>query len=201
MTEPIRRRTHARELCLQFLYMYEIQPDTAPDELESFIAHHTKGNRDRKGRIIIADFTRHLCLGIIENHKSIDAWLTGIARNWPIERMAHIDRNVLRLGVFELVFGNNDAPPKVIINEAIELAKRFSTAQSGSFVNGILDRVRRVVAEAQSAGVSSPQPPEPIEVGGIGDQIKSKIQADFDDDPFSVVADAKEDIDDGMHKY
>ncbi|MBC8370171.1 MAG: transcription antitermination factor NusB [Planctomycetes bacterium] len=201
MTEPVRRRTYARELCLQFLYMYEIQPDTAPGELDAFIEHHTKGNRDRKGRVVISEFTRHLCLGIIENHKQIDSWITDVARNWPIERMAHIDRNVLRLGIFELVFGNDDAPPKVIINEAIDLVKRFSTAQSGAFVNGILDRVRSLVADARSMGISHPQPPERIEFGGAGEQIKSKIQADFDDDPFSVVRDAADEIDDGMHKY
>ena len=201
MTEPVRRRTHARELCLQYLYMYEIQPDTAPAELDSFIKDHTKANRDRKGRIVISEFARRLCLGVVENRKQIDDWIVGIARNWPIERMAHLDRNVLRLGVYELVYGDADAPPKVVINEAIELAKRFSTAQSGSFVNGILDRVRMLVADARSNGIDKPQPPERLEIGGSGNQAKNKIQADFTDDPFEVIPDINEDSDDGMHKY
>jgi hypothetical protein len=115
--------------------------------------------------------------------------------------MAHIDRNVLRLGIYELVFGNEDAPPKVVINEAIELAKRFSAAQSGSFVNGILDRVRHLVADARSMGVTTPHPPERIEIGGVGYQVKGKIQSDFDDNPFAAIPNAKDEIDDGMHKY
>lgn len=201
MTEPIRRRTYARELCLQYLYMYEIQPDTAPAELDSFLEHHTKGNRDRKGRIVISEFAHKLCVGVIENRKQIDEWIVGIARNWPIDRMAHIDRNVLRLGIYELVFGNEDAPPKVVINEAIELAKRFSAAQSGSFVNGILDRVRHLVADARSMGDTTPRPPERIEIGGVGYQVKGKIQSDFDDNPFAAIPNAKDEIDDGMHKY
>jgi N utilization substance protein B len=201
MTEPVRRRTYARELCLQYLYMYEFQPENAPDELDSFIEHHTKGNRDRKGRVVIAEFAERLCKGVVENNKAIDNWIIGIARNWPIDRMAHVDRNVLRLAIFELVFGNNDAPPKVVINEAIELAKRFSTAQSSSFVNGILDRVRMLVADARSMGVDHPAPPERIEVGGSGESSRSKIKSSFDDDPFSVVPDITENIDDGIHKY
>ena len=89
----------------------------------------------------------------------------------------------------------------MVINEAIELAKRFSTAQSGSFVNGILDRVRMLVAEARSNGITHPLPPERLEIGGSGNQTKSKIQADFTDDPFEVIPDINEDSDDGMHKY
>jgi N utilization substance protein B len=181
--------------------MYEFQPDNAPNELDAFIEHHTKGNRDRDGRAVISEFAHHLCNGITENRKAIDNWIVGIARNWPIDRMAHIDRNVLRLAIYELVYGNNDAPPKVIINEAIELAKRFSTAQSSSFVNGILDRVHVLVADAKSMGITNPKPPERIEVGGSGDQSRTKIKSSFDDDPFSVVADPSDNDQDGFHRY
>jgi len=156
---PVRRRTRARELALQFLYMLELRGSEAMEELVPFVDHHTKGSRDKKGRGELADFTLTLARGVVENRGELDRWIEAIARNWRIDRMAHLDRNVLRLAVYELIF-ERDTPYKVIINEAIDIAKRFSTAQSGSFVNGILDRARLMIDEARETPDSHPKAPE-----------------------------------------
>lgn len=156
---PVRRRTRSRELALQFLYMLELRGSEGMEELIPFVEHHTKGSRDRKGRGELAEFTLKLCHGVVENRVELDCWIEAIARNWRMDRMAHLDRNVLRLAVFELIF-ETDTPYKVIINEAIDIAKRFSTAQSGSFVNGILDRARVMIDEARKTPGGHPAPPE-----------------------------------------
>ena len=87
-------------------------------------------------------FARDLIRGVIDNAPAVDAKIVEVAENWDIHRMAVVDRNVLRIATHELLF-MPDIPPKVSINEAIDLAKKFSTAESGSFVNGILDKIRQ----------------------------------------------------------
>ena len=163
MAVPLRRRTRARELALQFLYMMELRGESAMEELIPFVDHHTKGSRDTKGRGEVADFTLTLCRGVLENRPELDTWIEAIARNWRIERMAHLDRNILRIAIFELVF-EESTPYKVVINEAIDIAKRFSTAQSGSFVNGILDRARVLIEESRKNTNGHPLPPDPVEL-------------------------------------
>lgn len=158
MSVPVRRRTRSRELALQFLFMLELRGSEAMEELIPFVEHHTKGSRDKKGRGELAEFALGLSRGVVENRPELDLWIEAIARNWRLDRMAHIDRNILRLAVFELLF-HADTPYKVVINEAIDIAKRFSTAQSGSFVNGILDRARLMIEEARAQGEGHPQPP------------------------------------------
>jgi N utilization substance protein B len=104
-------------------------------------------------------YARHLVEGTLEARESLDGTIQSVAQNWEISRMAVIDRNVLRLASFELL-KCSDIPPNVAINEAIELGKRFSTAQSGSFINGILDKIKNQHLEAQPE--ESPEPaPEP----------------------------------------
>lgn len=159
MAVPLRRRTRARELALQFLYMLELRGGDAMDELIPFVDHHTKGSRDTKGRGEVAEFTLELGRGVVENREEIDTWIEAIARNWRLDRMAHLDRNILRIAIFELVF-QSETPYKVVINEAIDIAKRFSTAQSGSFVNGILDRARVLIKESRAANEGHPVPPK-----------------------------------------
>ncbi|MGB0951993.1 MAG: transcription antitermination factor NusB [Planctomycetota bacterium] len=158
MSVPVRRRTRSRELALQFLFMLELRGSEAMEELIPFVEHHTKGSRDKKGRGELAEFTLSLSRGVVENRPELDTWIEAIARNWRLDRMAHIDRNILRLAVFELVF-HPDTPYKVVINEAIDIAKRFSTAQSGSFVNGILDRARVLIEDARGEDGTHPVPP------------------------------------------
>jgi N utilization substance protein B len=145
--------------------MWELRGSEAMEELVPFVEHHTKGSRVKKGRGELAEFTLELSRGVVENRTELDRWIEAIARNWRIDRMAHLDRNILRLAVFELLF-HPDTPYKVVINEAIDIAKRFSTGQSGSFVNGILDRARILMEEARQVRDGHPEPPEskPVEV-------------------------------------
>lgn len=155
----IRRRTRARELALQYLYMLELRGSDAREELLPFVEHHTKGARDSKGRKDVREFALAIADGVQEHQERIDGWIEAIARNWRLDRMAHLDRNILRIAVWELIF-RPEIPYKVVINEAIDIAKRFSTAQSGSFVNGILDRARVLIHAEQEAGNAVPDPPE-----------------------------------------
>ncbi len=87
------------------------------------------------------DFAAHLIQGTVEHLSEINDVIRAVAQNWDIERMAVIDRNVLRMATFELLFCE-DIPPKVSINEAIELGKRYSTQNSGGFINGVLDKIK-----------------------------------------------------------
>ncbi len=86
-------------------------------------------------------FALHLAQGVVTSQKSIDALLKKYAENWDLDRMAVIDRCILRIGTFELL-NDFETPVNVIINEAVEIAKRYSTAESSKFVNGILDKVK-----------------------------------------------------------
>ncbi len=91
-------------------------------------------------------FAESLVRGVIRERTRIDAVIEGFAEHWRMRRMGVVDRNVLRIAVYELMF-RTDVPPPVVINEAIDLAKYFSNAESGRFVNGILDRVRKELAK------------------------------------------------------
>jgi len=92
----------------------------------------------------VCDFAEDLLRGVIGNLPEIDAKIRGLADNWDFERLAVVDRNILRLAIYEM-FYRPEIPPVVSINEAIEIAKKFSTAESGAFVNGLLDKVKKDV--------------------------------------------------------
>ena len=130
---PRRRRTRARESALQFLYMLDLRGVEMLEELETFLEKEPDGS--------IRRFARDLIQGVHQEREELDRHIAAAADNWVIKRMAAIDRNILRLACYELL-RLDDVPPKVTINEAIELAKKFSTAESGSFVNGVLDKVK-----------------------------------------------------------
>jgi len=89
-------------------------------------------------------FAKELVAAATERAAKIDELITGASKNWRIDRMSRVDRNILRLGACELV-AFRDVPVKVVINEAVELAKRFGTAESSAFVNGVLDRIATAV--------------------------------------------------------
>lgn len=156
-TTPVRRRTRARELALQFLYAFEMRGEEAMSELDAFVDHHTKTGENAaddqvpsKDRLEIADYSRELVHGVHDHLEDLNRWIEHIARNWRLDRMAYLDRNILRIALYELLH-QTEIPFKVVINEAIDIAKRFSTAQSGSFVNGILDRARVLIDDARAA--------------------------------------------------
>ena len=98
------------------------------------------------------DFTEKLVRGVTDNLDAIDARLARYTENWPLHRMGGVDRNVLRLAIFEMFF-DEQTPPVVVINEAVDLAKYFSSSESGRFVNGILDRAcKEVTRPARESG-------------------------------------------------
>ncbi len=137
----MRRRTHARRLVLEVLYQVDLLgPDVVEDSLNSpagLEPEPAAAGRDLDAQ----NFARELVRGVIEHVEDIDNRIRAVAENWDLTRMATVDRNILRLGTYELVY-RDDIPPKVSINEAVELAKCYSTAESGTFVNGILDRIK-----------------------------------------------------------
>lgn len=129
------RRRRARAIVLQVLYQDDLNP-TQPAEIKTrFI--NARLNQDPK---LIA-FANELIQGVTQYREQIDEKLASIAANWRLGRMAATDRNVLRLGAYEILFG--ETPDRVAINEAIELARRYGTDQSSQFVNGVLDRLMK----------------------------------------------------------
>ena len=130
----MKKRTRARELALQFLYQLDLLGPVVLPDLSEFLRQEEKDGQTCR-------FARRLVEGTHEHRPAIDAEIQSVAQNWQISRMAVIDRNVLRLATYELLFCT-DIPPKVAINEAIELGKRYSTANSGAFINGILDKIK-----------------------------------------------------------
>ena len=132
----MRKRTRARELALQMLYQVDARGEDAVAQLSNFL------EREAPGESIMHAFARQLFEGTLEMRPRIDEVISDAAQNWNLRRMALVDRNILRMAVYEMLFVA-DIPAKVSINEAIEMGKRFSTQQSGSFINGILDRIRR----------------------------------------------------------
>lgn len=189
MATPVRRRTRARELALQFLYAYEMRGEEAMPELDSFVEHHTKTGEaatnepPTKDRLEIADYARELVTGVHDHLDEVNRWIEHIARNWRLDRMAYLDRNILRIALYELLH-QSEVPFKVVINEAIDIAKRFSTAQSGSFVNGILDRAR-ILIEAARAESGDPVPQAPaagMEGQGAAESATSRSIGDANAD-------------------
>jgi N utilization substance protein B len=130
------KRRKARELALQFLYQLDLRSDPDPASCaEEFWSRHPVDPEARA-------FAESLVRGTKLHQGKIDELITQYAENWDLERMAVVDRNILRAGIFELLW-TTDVPPKVAINEAIEVAKKFSTQESSRFINGILDRIHK----------------------------------------------------------
>ncbi len=132
----MRKRTRAREFTLQILYQMDITRDPYEAALNNFWQTQ-EGEPDQE----LKNFSAGLVKGVAENMKTIDEKIAQYATNWQLERMAVIDRNILRMSCFELVF-RDDIPPKVSINEAVELAKKYSGVEAGKFVNAILDKIK-----------------------------------------------------------
>ncbi len=130
-----RKRTQSRECALQILYQHEMNPEPMPEILKLFWSQQDEVFSDE-----VRTFAEKLALGVMENQLEIDQVLGKYADNWELSRMAMIDRNVMRLATYELLY-LADVPPKVTLNEAVNLAKKFSQEESGKFVNGILDKI------------------------------------------------------------
>jgi len=125
------RRSRAREVALQILFEDDVNPRATVKETEHFLSSRLKSPK-------LEEFCMSLILGVRRNQQELDELLGKTAENWSLNRMAATDRNVLRLGAYEILY--SDTPARAAINEAVELAKRFGNAQSAQFVNGILDK-------------------------------------------------------------
>ena len=128
------RRRESRINALRSLYLMDVCGMTVEESMESIL----NGVRMQPE---VRDFTELLAKGTASNIKKIDDIISQSAKNWAIDRMPSIDRNILRMGAFELMH-MKDTPVSVVINEAIEIAKHYSSPASGKFVNGILDKIK-----------------------------------------------------------
>ena len=134
------KRRKAREFALQILFQLDIRKDKPTATiLKRFWAEHEVDEE-------VQVFTEEIIKGTYKYLAPINEKIHACAKNWSIERMAAVDRNVLRMAVYEILY-RPDIPSSVTINEAIEIAKKFGTDDSGSFVNGILDSVARMVGK------------------------------------------------------
>jgi transcription antitermination protein NusB len=129
------RRSRAREVALQLLFQRDLNKRIDRTTLERFV-------HDRLRDETLVSFCLSLYDGVIAQQSDIDHRLSEAAENWRLVRMAAVDRNVLRLGAYELLH-TPETPPNVAIDEAITLARRYGSADSSAFVNGILDRLRQ----------------------------------------------------------
>jgi N utilization substance protein B len=127
------RRSRAREVVLQILYQDDLNPHHDLHEADRFLARRLGHDAP------LVEFARGLLAGVRRNRPELDQILAAKADNWSLARMAATDRNVLRIGAYEILF--TDTPGRVSINEAVELAKRYGARSSAPFVNGILDRI------------------------------------------------------------
>jgi N utilization substance protein B len=130
-------RSRCREWALQFLYQAEYAGQSRQEEVSRFWSHFHQGPR-------VPGYLKDLVAGVASHQEELDALIVRFSEHWRLERMNSVDRNLLRLAAYELIY-HPDIPPKVIINEAVELAKRYGTESSGAFVNGLLDRIRVAV--------------------------------------------------------
>ena len=138
----------ARIIAIQSLYEWDFnggQNSNIKEIMNHNIAQFVKGKNDNNAGI---EFVTQLTQGVIDKQDKIDPIIEGCAPDWPLKQITIVDRNVLRLGIYELIFGNyQETPPRVAINEAIELAKTFGGENSGKFVNGVLGTVYKELGE------------------------------------------------------
>ncbi len=133
------RRSKSRECALQVLFQLNITKQEPATALSQFQEHFSPGGE-------ADDFTRRLVLGVLEHRRELDRLIERYSENWRLDRINIIERNILRMALFELLHCE-EIPPKVTMNEAIDLAKRYGSEDSGSFINGILDRIQNEVVK------------------------------------------------------
>lgn len=130
----MRKRRRSREFALQVLFQLNI---TKQDPIEAFAQSQENFLKKESD-----EFAEQIVLGVQEHLQEIDRLIEKYSENWRLDRISLIDRNILRMAIFELLYCE-EIPSKVTLNEAIELGKRFGTDDSGSFINGILDRIQK----------------------------------------------------------
>jgi transcription antitermination protein NusB len=132
-------RSRARDAALQYLYQVEVNSRHSEGTLDSFLVHFIEDE-------YVKPYAKDLVAGVLNNIQAIDSLIEKATSNWRVSRMTRIDRNILRIATYELAV-REDIPYKVAINEGVELAKRFGSAQCPSFANGVLDRVWVLVSD------------------------------------------------------
>ena len=134
-------RRRARELAMQALFYMDANQSASPQMLERFCENF---NPPKKAR----PFFIQLVTGVLEARPQIDILIERFSKNWRVHRMSCVDRNIMRVAVFEMLFCH-DIPPKVSINEAIDVGKKFGTEESGAFINGIIDSIRIAIEKGE----------------------------------------------------
>jgi N utilization substance protein B len=171
------KRREARERAVQFLFQHDLNP---VEDLPAALRHFWESQRaaaiaEDKGtatwgqrvelppptaeEIAIREFADPLIRGTLEHRDQADEVIKKHAKNWELHRIAAVDRNILRLAIYEMLY-RDDIPPVVSINEAVDIAKKFSTQDSGKFVNGILDKVKGELMRPARIVKCPPQPPD-----------------------------------------
>ena len=152
------RRSKAREVVLQMLFQVDLNPDVSTSTIKSQMQERLEDQE-------MVDFAWGLYAGVVEFKSMLDEKIQTIAPHWKLSRMAATDRNVLRLGAFELI--QTDCPLKVVINEALDLARKFGSDQSAQFVNGVLDKLvpadKRPSSEPNLPAIADPDSGPPAE--------------------------------------
>ena len=137
------RRRKAREETLRILFRLEFEENLAETELDKYW-------EDKKASEEIKEYSNWLVNGIVSNQREIDNIIQQVSEHWRISRMALVDRNILRMAVFELLYEENLAPA-IVINEAIEIAKKYSGDEAATFVNGVLDAIRKSLKDIKKS--------------------------------------------------
>ena len=127
------KRRSSRELALKFLYQFELNGGDLDEQIKLFLERNSSQED-------VANFMKELVVSLIDKMEEIDEIIQKFSDHWILDRMTVIDRNILRMGTCELLF-NFSTPPKVVINEAIDIAKKYGNEDSPEFINGILDKV------------------------------------------------------------
>ena len=141
----MRKRSQARDFALQILYQLDMSREEADRALGDFWEH--KATRSEfENEAEVKAYTEKLVHGVIERRTVLDEAIERYAENWTLKRMACVDRNILRLSAYELLF-ETEVPMKVSINEAVELAKRYGDSESSKFVNGVLDKIGKTACK------------------------------------------------------
>lgn len=133
----MRKRTRARECALKILYAIDITKEGPKKCIDVF----WQDNEIKEAQV--REYANRLAAGVCEEQEAIDRIISEYTTNWQLKRMAVIDRNILRFATYELLF-MEDVPPKVAINEAIDIAKKYGDQDSGKFVNGVLDKINKM---------------------------------------------------------
>ena len=133
------KRRSSRELALKFLYQFELNEGDLGEQIKLFVERNSSQED-------VANFMKELVLSLIDKMEEIDEIIQKFSDHWVLDRMTVIDRNILRMGTCELLF-NFSTPPKVVINEAIDIAKKYGNEDSPEFINGILDKVYKEIGQ------------------------------------------------------